>query len=67
MNESYFGTSYLSPKEVETPLGTPSPPIGASTVARPPPKPRRLPTINFIDYDDSYEGGTKKLSLVNFN
>ena len=39
-------------QNVITPEGTPGPPGAASTVARPPPKPRRLPNINIVNHDD---------------
>ena len=51
-------------QNVITPEGTPGPPGAASTVARPPPKPRRLPNINIVNHDEfdgliSIENGGK--------
>ena len=62
MNNSASGLDFSSPHLVETPCGTPSPPNLASTQARPPPKPRRLPNVNFLAND--FEGMINNLSLV---
>ena len=48
MDLSASGLDLHTIQEVETPTGTPSPPHAASTVARPPPRPRRHPHINFL-------------------
>ena len=50
-------------QDVFTPEGTPGPPHAASTVARPPPRPRRLPNVNLLN--DDLEGMIKNLSLDN--
>ena len=63
MDESESGLEISTVHTVETPVGTPSPPNAASTVARPPPRPRRLPHINFLE--DEVEGMIKNLSLDN--
>ena len=65
MDQSISGLEISTINRVETPVGTPSPPHAASTVARPPPKPRRLPLVNFGDFSD-YDGMIKNLSLVRF-
>ena len=54
MDDSESGLDISTVNTVETPVGTPSPPNAASTVARPPPRPRRLPHINFLE--DAVEG-----------
>ena len=64
MEKSLCEPSLRIADHVETPEGTPSPPTLASTVARPPPKPRRLPNINLISDDVSLDNGVKNLSLV---
>ncbi len=53
----------LTPQEVETPCGTPSAPQAASTVARPPPKPRRFPTVKF--QDEEFDGMIKAINMEN--
>ena len=63
MDDSESGLDISTVNTVETPVGTPSPPNAASTVARPPPRPRRLPHINFLE--DAVEGMIKNLSLDN--
>lgn len=60
LEKSAYG--FHGAKEVETPMGTPSPPGAASTVARPPPRPRRFPLINFPD--DEINGMIKSISIV---
>ena len=54
-------------QNVFTPEGTPGPPGAASTVARPPPRPRRLPNVNLKLHDeDNIEGITiRNFSLEN--
>ena len=53
-------------QNVFTPEGTPGPPGAASTVARPPPRPRRLPNVNLKLHDEDLEGITiRNFSLEN--
>ena len=61
MDQSASGLEISTVNTVETPVGTPSPPNAASTVARPPPRPRRLPHINFLE--DEVECMVKNLSV----
>ena len=61
MDQSVLGLEIPTINRVETPVGTPSPPHAASTVARPPPKPRRLPHINFLQ--DEIDGIIKTDSM----
>ena len=64
-NQSASGLNFSSPYLVETPCGTPSPPNAASTQARPPPKPRRLPNVNVNDFlPKDLEGMINNISLV---
>ena len=50
-------------QNVFTPEGTPGPPGAASTVARPPPRPRRLPTVNLKLHDEDLE----EITIRNFS
>ena len=51
-------------QNVFTPEGTPGPPGAASTVARPPPRPRRLPNVNLKLHDEDIEEG---ITIRNFS
>ena len=64
MDQSASGLDLHTRQDVKTPVGTPSPPNAASTVARPPPRPRRQPLINFLPTEMDDSGGMiKNLSL----
>jgi hypothetical protein len=62
LDKSESGLGINIRNEVFTPQGTPSPPGAASTVARPPPRPRRFPTINYLH--DNLQGMMEHLSMV---